>query len=116
MDLFEFYSFFLFLDSWEKASRRPERIRSMSSPLDAISADVMKIVCGICQKQLRRRSYILGNTISSNDLSVVAVLVCGHVYHADCLEDKTCHEDRRDPPCPICVGMLSEVAASSVNN
>ena len=40
---------------------------------------------------------------SSTDLSVVAVLVCGHVYHAECLEQKTRHEDIRDPPCPLCV-------------
>ncbi|KAK2991065.1 hypothetical protein RJ640_010067 [Escallonia rubra] len=97
----------------EKASRRPERIRSSPSPVNTVSADVVKMVCGICQKQLKRKPHFLGNTISSSDISVVAVLVCGHNYHADCLEQKTSHEDRRDPPCPLCVGLLSAAAHAS---
>uniref|UniRef100_A0A5B6ZCV5 RING-type domain-containing protein n=1 Tax=Davidia involucrata TaxID=16924 RepID=A0A5B6ZCV5_DAVIN len=95
----------------EKAYCKPERIRSSSLAMDAVSADVVKMVCGICQKLLKRKPYILGNTLSSSDLSVVAVLVCGHVHHADCLEQRTCHEDRQDPPCPLCVGLLSQVDA-----
>uniref|UniRef100_A0A5B6ZDE1 RING-type domain-containing protein n=1 Tax=Davidia involucrata TaxID=16924 RepID=A0A5B6ZDE1_DAVIN len=98
-------------ESWEKAYCKLERIRSSSLAMDAVSADVVKMVCAICQKLLGRKPYILGNTLSSSDLSVVAVLVCGHVYHADCLEQRTCHEDRQDPPCPLCVGLLSQVDA-----
>ncbi|CAK9153181.1 unnamed protein product [Ilex paraguariensis] len=100
-----------YTDSRDRFFCRPERIRSSSSAMDAISPDVVKMVCGICQKLLKRRPYILENTVSSSDISVVAVLVCGHVYHADCLEQRTCHEDRRDPACPLCLGhddMLQE--------
>ncbi|KAA8522961.1 hypothetical protein F0562_009384 [Nyssa sinensis] len=93
----------------EKACCKPERIRSSSLAINAVSADLVKIECGICQKPLRRKPYILGNTLSSSDLSVIAVLVCGHVYHADCLEQRTSHDDRHDPPCPSCVGLLSQV-------
>ncbi|GFS46461.1 RING/U-box superfamily protein [Actinidia rufa] len=40
--------------------------------------------------------------IASNELLVVAVLVCGHVYHAECLEAITQEVDRYDPSCPTC--------------
>lgn len=47
------------------------------------------MVCGLCQQRTRENA-------------VTAVLVCGHAYHADCLEVRTTNEDRRDPPCPLC--------------
>ncbi|KAG8639336.1 uncharacterized protein LOC110600075 isoform X2 [Manihot esculenta] len=91
--------------SREKAFGRPDRIRLSSLVMDA--SDTVKIVCGICQKLLRRKPYFLGETLSA-ECSVVAVLVCGHVYHADCLEQRTSLEDKRDPPCPLCLGPLSQ--------
>ncbi|KAK8551829.1 hypothetical protein V6N13_120265 [Hibiscus sabdariffa] len=54
--------------------------------------------CGACSKLLAERS-----AWSSNDVSVVSVLVCGHVYHAECLETMTLEADRYDPACPICM-------------
>lgn len=33
---------------------------------------------------------------------MVAVLFCGHVYHAECLEKLTPETDTFDPPCPVC--------------
>ncbi|WCJ35233.1 RING/U-box superfamily protein [Euphorbia peplus] len=53
--------------------------------------------CGACSKYLTER-------VSLNALSVVAVLVCGHVYHAECLETMTLEVDKYDPACPICIG------------
>ena len=76
---------------------------------DAVSPDKAKMICGKCQKQLRRKPYFLGNRLASGEFSVVAVLVCGHVYHADCLEERTSLEDRCDPPCPLCSGSPSQV-------
>lgn len=73
----------------DKSSRRMDRIRSNPLVIDAISPEVMNMVCRLCQQRM-------------GDFSVVAVLVCGHVYHADCLEIRTHSEDRRDPPCPFC--------------
>ncbi|XP_041008993.1 uncharacterized protein LOC121253129 [Juglans microcarpa x Juglans regia] len=87
---------------------RPDRLRSSSLVMDAASSDAVKMVCGFCQKPLRRRPYFLGSRLSSGELSVVAVLVCGHVYHAECLEQRTCLDDKRDPPCPLCLGSLSQ--------
>jgi len=40
--------------------------------------------------------------IASNELSVVAVLTCGHAYHAECLEALTPEIDKYDPACPFC--------------
>ncbi|XP_022882417.1 uncharacterized protein LOC111399377 [Olea europaea var. sylvestris] len=97
-------------ESRERTFHKPERIRSSSLAMNAVSGDVRKMECGICQKFVRKKPFILGNSMSSSDVSVVAVLVCGHVYHADCLEMKTSHEDRRDPPCPLCASQLSRVA------
>ncbi|XP_044463005.1 uncharacterized protein LOC123193972 [Mangifera indica] len=95
----------------EKPFGRPERIRSSSLVKDASSPDAVKMVCGICQKLLRRKPYFLGigNTLSSGEYCVVAVLVCGHVYHADCLEKRTSSEDGCDPPCLLCMGVALQV-------
>ncbi|XP_061350870.1 uncharacterized protein LOC133295949 [Gastrolobium bilobum] len=90
----------------EKTFSRPERIRSSSLVMDSVSPDVVNMVCGICEKPLRRKLNFLGSSLSCCELSVVAVLVCGHVYHADCLEQRTSLEELRDPPCPMCAGSL----------
>ncbi|KAL1372234.1 hypothetical protein AAHE18_01G189300 [Arachis hypogaea] len=93
----------------EKTFSRPERIRSSSITMDAVSPDAVKTVCAICQKPLRRKFNLLGGSLSCCELSVVAVLVCGHIYHADCLEQRTSIEEIRDPSCPVCLGLLLQV-------
>ncbi|KAM7267876.1 hypothetical protein ACFE04_010042 [Oxalis oulophora] len=95
-------------DSRGKTFFRPERIRSSSLVMDVISSDSLKLVCGMCQKHMRRKPCFLGDSLSSVENSVVAVLVCGHIYHAECLEQRTSHDDRHDPPCPLCLGLISE--------
>ncbi|KAK2411762.1 hypothetical protein QL285_047015 [Trifolium repens] len=90
----------------EKAFSRPERIRSNSFSMDSVSPDVVKMTCMICEKPLRRKFNFMGNSLSCNELAVVAVLVCGHVYHADCLEQRTSLEEMRDPTCPMCAGLI----------
>ncbi|XP_047327845.1 uncharacterized protein LOC124931430 [Impatiens glandulifera] len=61
--------------------------------------------CGICLKHLNEKSLWSGQKMVANsDLSVVAVLGCGHVYHAECLEAMTQEGGEEcDPLCPICV-------------
>ncbi|KAI3801797.1 hypothetical protein L1987_29913 [Smallanthus sonchifolius] len=83
-----------FTERGGKALRKQERIRSNRLVIDVVSGDSMKMMCGLC-------------SASTSDNSVVAVLVCGHIYHADCLETRTPYEDRRDPPCPLCVNSHS---------
>ncbi|CDP10478.1 unnamed protein product [Coffea canephora] len=96
-------------ENWDQAFLKPERIRSSSFSTDAVSHDVGKMACRICERLLRKKPYINGGIGSSSDLSVVAVLVCGHVYHADCLEQKTSQEEQMDPPCPTCASLMSKV-------
>uniref|UniRef100_A0A5B7AHL8 RING-type domain-containing protein n=1 Tax=Davidia involucrata TaxID=16924 RepID=A0A5B7AHL8_DAVIN len=60
--------------------------------------------CGACSKLLiERSSWSSQKIIASNELSVVAVLVCGHAYHAECLETMTLEADQYDPSCPVCM-------------
>lgn len=99
-------NFVLILESIESTFWGPERIRYNSLGKDAISSHGMRMVCGICQKLMRRKLCFLGNTLSSSELPVAAVLVCGHVYHAECLENRSNVEDRSDPPCPLCMEPL----------
>ncbi|OAY83676.1 hypothetical protein ACMD2_08376 [Ananas comosus] len=62
-----------------------------------------KQICLICSRFLKDRSqWSSQKIVSTNELSVVAILVCGHSYHADCLENMTIESDKYDPPCPIC--------------
>lgn len=63
------------------------RSSSNSPLLTSPSMDVQ--TCGICSKQL-------------DEFSIVAVLVCGHAFHAECLEKKTSETDKYDPSCPLC--------------
>lgn len=104
------YHIFL-ADYRDRAFSRPERIRSDSATLDSTSFETAKLQCGVCQKLLRRKPYLLSGSHSTSENSVVAVLVCGHVYHADCLEQKTTLEDKSDPLCPICLNLLSPADA-----
>ncbi|XP_004510998.1 uncharacterized protein [Cicer arietinum] len=59
--------------------------------------------CGVCSKLLTEKSsWSTQKFIANNDLSVVSVLICGHAYHAECLESMTSEIDKYDPACPVC--------------
>lgn len=59
--------------------------------------------CGICSKLLTEKSsWGTQKIIASNELAVVAILICGHVYHAECLENMTSEINKYDPACPVC--------------
>nr|KYP39193.1 hypothetical protein KK1_039526 [Cajanus cajan] len=78
-----------------------ERLARPSSWFSASPVDSQS--CGICSKLLvEKSSWSTQKIIASNDLSVVAVLVCGHVYHAECLESMTPDTNKYDPACPVC--------------
>ncbi|XP_047972671.1 uncharacterized protein LOC125215325 [Salvia hispanica] len=61
--------------------------------------------CGVCAKLLTMRSsweWASQKIVSSNELAVVSILTCGHVYHAECLEHMTPEINKYDPACPVC--------------
>ncbi|KAL3843432.1 hypothetical protein ACJIZ3_000835 [Penstemon smallii] len=61
--------------------------------------------CGVCTKILTERSSLGWSNqsiTSANELAVVSVLICGHVYHAECLEYMTPEINKYDPACPVC--------------
>lgn len=85
-----------------------ERIKVVSS--QAVVSDLGSIdsqgdlnKCGLCSRWLLHRSpWSSHRMLGGNDLPVVGVLVCGHVYHADCLEKAVPDTHKHDPPCPLC--------------
>ncbi|KAF9619218.1 hypothetical protein IFM89_005772 [Coptis chinensis] len=88
-------------DSETLDSSRGKVTRSNSNVLASHSTDLR--TCGVCLKLLMERSpWVAQKLIVGVELSVVAVLVCGHVYHAECLENTTSETNRFDPPCPVC--------------
>ncbi|GFY94985.1 RING/U-box superfamily protein [Actinidia rufa] len=68
-----------------------EKIGRSSSQLSASPSTDMQ-TCGVCLK-------LLADTY---ELAVVAVLICGHAYHAECLENVTPEINTNDPACPVC--------------
>ncbi|CAN8328794.1 unnamed protein product [Cochlearia groenlandica] len=63
----------------------------------------MQETCGACSRPLSEKSLWSSQKIfMTNELSVSAILACGHVYHGDCLEKVTAEIDKFDPSCPVC--------------
>ncbi|CAN6906700.1 hypothetical protein Bca4012_096312 [Brassica carinata] len=59
--------------------------------------------CGACSRPLSQKSLLSSQKIcATNELSVAAILACGHVYHSECLEQMTPETDKFDPQCPVC--------------
>ncbi|KAL5072913.1 hypothetical protein RYX36_011898 [Vicia faba] len=67
--------------------------RFSTSPVDSQT-------CGVCSNLLTgKSSWSSQKIIVNNDLCVVSVLICGHVYHAECLESMTPEINKYDPAC-----------------
>ncbi|XP_059433691.1 uncharacterized protein LOC132179976 isoform X1 [Corylus avellana] len=88
-------------DSESFGFNREKLTRSSSRFSTSPSVDLQ--TCGVCSKLLTEKSSWSGQKIiANNELSVVAVLTCGHVYHAECLENMTPEINKYDPACPVC--------------
>ncbi|KAI4389938.1 hypothetical protein MLD38_002104 [Melastoma candidum] len=72
---------------------------SESSSKFSCSPSFESQTCAACMKLLTERA---SSSCRGNEISVAAVLVCGHLYHGECLEILTQDKDRYDPICPVC--------------
>ena len=83
-----------------------QRIRASKfqfSNYERTTTDNMLQNCGICSGCLLHRSpWSSQRFVISTDLPIVSVLCCGHVFHADCLENSVPDVLKHDPPCPVC--------------
>lgn len=93
-----------------------ERIR-VGKPAHSAPVSTPSETCGVCSRTLSQRSPWSSNRMvgSATDCAVVGVLVCGHVYHAECLEQATPESLRQDPSCPQC-GTEEKPAPKVVNS
>lgn len=79
-----------------------DKITRSSSRISA-SPSIDLQTCGVCSKLLSEKSSFSSQKIVvTNDHAVVSVLICGHVYHAECLENMTPEITKYDPACPVC--------------
>lgn len=81
---------------------RSKLTRSSGRSFSSSTGDVT--TCGICSRLITEKSsWARQSIIGINEVAVVAVLVCGHVYHVECLENLTPPEiSKYDPACPVC--------------
>ncbi|KAE9620906.1 putative transcription factor C2H2 family [Lupinus albus] len=85
----------------ESSGFNHDRLLRSSSQFSTSPVDLQ--TCPICSKLLTEKSsWSSQKMIASNDLAVVSVLICGHVYHAECLESMTPETKKYDPACPVC--------------
>ncbi|XP_072975730.1 uncharacterized protein [Typha angustifolia] len=65
--------------------------------------------CGLCERLLWQKSPWSSNRIvRSSDMPIAGVLPCGHVFHADCLEETTPKIQIHEPPCPLCLRVAND--------
>ncbi|KZV54992.1 hypothetical protein F511_25292 [Dorcoceras hygrometricum] len=90
--------------SFDSETSRFSRGKNTCSVGHSGSSSLDLQTCGVCSKLLTERSSFRWNShISSNELAVVSVLTCGHVYHSECLENMTPEINKYDPDCPVCI-------------
>lgn len=60
--------------------------------------------CSLCGRPLWQKSpWTSHHSFRNGDMPAAGVLPCGHIFHAECLEETTPRALIRDPPCPLCL-------------
>ncbi|MED6197884.1 hypothetical protein PIB30_061063 [Stylosanthes scabra] len=96
-------------DSEYLGSGHHKIIGSSSSSRFLYSPSMDRQSCGACTRPLTE----LPNIVARSDVSCVAILVCGHAYHAECLESRTPEANKFDPACPACMVGDNHLSKSS---
>lgn len=91
-------------ENWSTCSYSEVAISPQQSPLPSDSQ-----TCMLCSKLLKERCQW------DYDILTVAVLACGHVYHAGCLENVTPKSLIFDPNCPICYNYRKSKGKAAAN-
>ncbi|KAK1414440.1 hypothetical protein QVD17_30184 [Tagetes erecta] len=80
-----------------------DKISSRTSGRVSSSPSIDMQTCGVCSMLLTEKSSLgVQKYIAANEIAVVAILICGHVYHSECLESMTSEINKYDPACPVC--------------
>ncbi|KAG0497022.1 hypothetical protein HPP92_001713 [Vanilla planifolia] len=70
--------------------------------------------CGLCCRLLSQKSpWSSQRIVRSSDLPVTGILPCGHIFHADCLEETTPKSQVQEPPCPLCLNLIKPEESTS---
>ncbi|KAG6552762.1 hypothetical protein Mapa_005710 [Marchantia paleacea] len=103
-------------ESFDRGLLVMDRIRAGTTQATSSSPRAEAQACGVCSRLLSQRSpWSSYRMVGSSDCTVVGVLVCGHVYHGECLEQATPEAKRQDPPCPRC-GAAEKAAQKATNS
>ncbi|XP_020583054.1 uncharacterized protein LOC110026455 [Phalaenopsis equestris] len=79
-----------------------------------IAEDINVEKCGLCYRLLQQKSpWSLHEIIRNIDLPIAGVLPCGHVFHAECLEETTPKSLVQEPPCPLCLNLINHEGSDS---
>lgn len=72
--------------------------------------------CGLCYRMLFQKSpWSSHRIVRSSDLPITGILPCGHVFHADCLEETTPKSLLHEPPCPLCLNLVTHEGSTSLS-
>ncbi|KAK9060391.1 hypothetical protein SSX86_021095 [Deinandra increscens subsp. villosa] len=93
--------------TWSLDSESPniniDKISSRTSGRLSSSPSIDTQTCGVCSMLLTENSsWGSHKVMAPNEVAVVAILICGHVYHSECLESMTSEINKYDPACPVC--------------
>lgn len=89
------------------------KYKNMHCGLGLSTSEVLR--CGLCERWLSQKSpWSSHRMIRCGDFPPSGVLSCGHVYHADCLDQTIPESQKHDPPCPSCAGAINTTLVSNI--